>query len=155
MTYCKHPNIMGLIDSWSSPTCSVLCMPFWPSTLQTVLGNLGKLNAGQPLVLASEIGAGLARMHELGILHNDIHTGNVFVKGRDACMYGCMDIYINKTKQRCLLTTCDNESKLKIASWKLTNNPRYTQNHMTLLVFLQKNRCIKLKTHFHKYQHTF
>jgi serine/threonine protein kinase len=89
--WCKHPNVVAIIDALVNPFYTVTVAEKAEQTLHHflkmgaiskdswVIGKYG-LNLDQKH-LAADASAGLAHVHMCKVLHLDIHPGNVFVFG--------------------------------------------------------------------------
>jgi serine/threonine protein kinase len=76
----NHPNVMSLVDSWTSPFCSILVSPLATTTLdQHMRDNNGSLSTTQSLHLCEQMAAAVAYLHRLEVLHRDLHHGNVLL----------------------------------------------------------------------------
>ena len=95
----QHPNIIQLLDSFSSGTDGggqrwSLVLPYCPVDLYTVLE--WKRQALQPLLsqnallrISSHLFSALAHCHSIGIVHGDIKPGNLLVNAESGMLQLC------------------------------------------------------------------
>jgi len=78
-----HPNITTLVDYFVSSLFNVIVQEFLDADLGKVLQQHTPRGGLQPAValhVAQELAKGVAHMHECGVLHRDLHLGNVLAK---------------------------------------------------------------------------
>lgn len=81
---CRCDDVLAVLDTFGSPFYNVIVMPAATCSLAGHMKITRTAATGLPTqeTLAVVLGTarGLTRIHEAGVLHQDIHTGNVFVK---------------------------------------------------------------------------
>jgi len=76
----NHPNIVKVRDIIRSNNTVYLVMEYVEGMpLQSVIKKKGKLDEGQALVYARQIGSALEEIHEKGFLHKDVRPANVII----------------------------------------------------------------------------
>ena len=76
----QHDNVVDLFDAFVSPFYTIMVMPLARQTLYTFVRNNAKsLTSDITKVITAQIAAGLAHIHSKGIIHRDIHSGNVLL----------------------------------------------------------------------------
>ena len=81
MHYCRHENVMPLLDSFTSHSCSILIMEFIETTVFGFLEQNGPFPEDLLLKLFCGAVQGLHHLHDKGIALGDIHGGNIFIRG--------------------------------------------------------------------------
>jgi len=95
--FCEHTNVVPVLSGFMAPHYTVLVMPMADTTLfryvqcyeqggvspphPPVPPSEGGLPAHVVLQLGMQAAAGLAHIHKQGVVHNDIHTGNLLLFG--------------------------------------------------------------------------
>ena len=81
-----HPHVVSLYDTGSDGDRVYLVMEFVDgATLREVIGDLGKLDAGQAAGIGERIARALDYAHERGLVHRDIKPANILI-GDDGCV---------------------------------------------------------------------
>ena len=77
----EHPNLCTLHEiSETDDGRLYLVMPFYPGeTLRSALGRRGALPPERVVDIGRQVAAGLAALHEVGIVHRDVKPGNVLL----------------------------------------------------------------------------
>lgn len=80
-----HPHVTGFIAHYQTPTSISLVLRLCPGgDCQQLLQRHGALAEPAALQIARQVGAALAHMHTLRLLHRDVKLENVLVQGMDA-----------------------------------------------------------------------
>jgi len=78
-----HPNVLRTYDFGEVDGQPYISMEYVNGlTLRTLLARKGRLPYGAGLRVARQVCAGLAAVHELGVVHRDIKPGNVMIEHR-------------------------------------------------------------------------
>jgi serine/threonine-protein kinase len=84
-TLPRHPNVCQLLDFWAEPyPCAVL--EYLPGDTLSRCLELGTIDPAHRPQLAAQALAGLAHVHQQGIVHGDIHPRNFMVHGEQATL---------------------------------------------------------------------
>ncbi len=79
----SHPNVCHLYDFVEIDGHHCLSMEYVDGEdLATLLKRIGRLPADKAIVIAREIGAGLAAAHDKGVIHRDLKPANVMIDGK-------------------------------------------------------------------------
>src|SRR5262245_25297407 len=79
----SHPNVCRVHDIEEMDGLHFLSMEFVDGEdLASLLRRIGRLPADKANAIAREIAAGLAAVHERGVLHRDLKPGNIMIDGR-------------------------------------------------------------------------
>ncbi|HET9316892.1 MAG TPA: serine/threonine-protein kinase [Vicinamibacteria bacterium] len=79
-----HPGICRLYDVVEVDGQTFLAMEYVDGEdLASLLARIGRLPADKAIDITRDLCAGLAAMHDKGILHRDLKPGNVMIDGRD------------------------------------------------------------------------
>lgn len=77
----RHPSIVGIYEVGSDADVPFLAMELLTGrTLEALLAKSPRLTAEQVATIGAECAAGLAAVHEKGLLHRDIKPGNIWVE---------------------------------------------------------------------------
>jgi eukaryotic-like serine/threonine-protein kinase len=84
-----HPNLCPIYDlgHWNRPDgdLTYLTMKLLPGeSLAARISRIGSISGEEALCLLRQVGAGIAAAHDAGILHRDIKTANIIVRGSGA-----------------------------------------------------------------------
>jgi len=78
-----HPNVLRTYDFGEVDGQPYISMEYVNGlTLRTLLAQKGRLPYGAALRVARQVCAGLAAVHELGVVHRDVKPGNVMLEHR-------------------------------------------------------------------------
>lgn len=81
---CRCEDVLEVLDTFGSPFYNAIVMPVATCSLAGHMRNTRTATTGLPTqeMLAVVLGTarGLTCIHQAGVLHQDIHTGNVFVR---------------------------------------------------------------------------
>ena len=79
----SHPNVCRVFDLGEVDGQSFLCMEHIDGEdLASLLRRIGRLPVDKALEIARQVAAGLAAIHDGGLLHRDLKPGNVMIDGR-------------------------------------------------------------------------
>ena len=79
----SHPNVCRVFDLGEIDGHSFLCMEHIDGEdLASLLRRIGRLPVDKALEIARQVAAGLAAIHDGGLLHRDLKPGNVMIDGR-------------------------------------------------------------------------
>ncbi len=79
----SHPNVCRVFDLGEIDGHSFLCMEHIDGEdLASLLRRIGRLAVDKALEIARQVAAGLAAIHDGGLLHRDLKPGNVMIDGR-------------------------------------------------------------------------
>ena len=88
--FCKHPNVVELIDYFASPYCTMMALKRFDCTLQQYMTSSGIVES-QALQINIGISRALAFVHEQGVIHLDLHTKNILLTtGTGDCLFACL-----------------------------------------------------------------
>ncbi len=80
----SHPNIVGIKDTFWEGRIPCLVMNYVPGeTLSQVVKRRGKLPEYEAVRAARQIGGALIEVHRLGVVHRDVHPGNIILRSDD------------------------------------------------------------------------
>jgi hypothetical protein len=80
--YCMGPHVLPVLDAWTSPWYTVIVMPLLSFTLHQHMKQCAPLGDRCLINLVTQIAEGMLRLHDHGILHRDLHAGNVLMDGQ-------------------------------------------------------------------------
>jgi hypothetical protein len=79
----SHPNVCRLYDVVEMGEHTFLAMEYVDGEdLASLLARIGRLPADKGIELARDLAAGLAAVHERGVVHRDLKPANVMIDGR-------------------------------------------------------------------------
>ncbi len=82
-----HPSIVQVIDFFKENGTPCLVMDFVPGeTLFNLVRQQGPLSESEAVGYISQIGAALVQVHQAGILHRDVHPGNILLAQNKAIL---------------------------------------------------------------------
>jgi serine/threonine-protein kinase len=77
-----HPNLVTVLDMVAEGTSLGIVMEFVDGPdLRAMLSDRGQLGVAEACRLVSQVGAGVAAMHQVGVVHRDLKPENVLVAG--------------------------------------------------------------------------
>ena len=76
---CAGEHVLRILDTWTSPFYHVLVLPICRSSLHRYMSSCGRIDEDVAYNFCLQIAEGMAHIHSFGILHRDLHTGNVLV----------------------------------------------------------------------------
>ncbi len=77
----NHPNVVRTVAAGDLDEVHYLALEFVPGrTLRQVVVQDGPLSAGDAARVFADVAAGLAHVHERGLVHRDIKPGNVMIR---------------------------------------------------------------------------
>ena len=74
----NHHHVLKILDIFCSPSFTAIVLPAWGQDLSSPTFS-GRLQQKSVLNICWQIASGMTHIHELKILHGDLHTGNVLV----------------------------------------------------------------------------
>lgn len=90
-----HPNLCPIYDlgRWNRPGGNVtyLTMKLLSGeSLAARIARSGPIPGAEAVLILRQVGAGIAAAHDSGILHRDIKSGNILVRGSGAQVFACV-----------------------------------------------------------------
>ena len=76
--FCKHPNVVELIEYFASPYCTMMALKRFDCTLQQYMSSCDVVEL-QALQINIGISGALAFVHEQGVIHLDLHAKNILL----------------------------------------------------------------------------